>query len=99
AVKLLPKDEHLSITAQALSVPPRVIADLSTRYLHPEVACLEEGHPRQPLHPPYRIWRVPGGRGLILHVFFATPALIDFAAVPAGHTKCLETGDWETYYI
>ena len=60
---------------------------------------MEQGHPDQPVHPPYRIWRVPDGRGLILHVFFATPVLIDFAAVPPDHARCLDSGDWETHYV
>ncbi len=99
AAGLLPNEEELSRNARALCVPPRVVADLSVRHLHPEVICMEQGHPDQPTHPPYRIWRVLGGRGLILHVFFATPVLMDFAAVPPDHAQCLDSGDWETHYV
>jgi hypothetical protein len=96
---LLPQGSALSLTGEALVVPPRVVADLSTRHLHPEVQIFEEGHPCQPLHPPYRFWRVPGRRGIVLHVFFATPVLMDFAAVPPDHAECLDHADWESVYV
>jgi hypothetical protein len=99
AMKLLSNDNRGSLTAEPIRVPPRVVADLSTRHLHPEVEIMVEGHPLQPLDPPYRIWRMPNRSGLILHVFFATPVLIDFASVPANHTECLDHGDWETHYV
>jgi hypothetical protein len=99
AMGLMPPGARLSITAEALNVPPRVVADLSVRHLHPEVQNFEEGHPCQPLHPPYRFWRVPNRHGIILHVFFATPVLIDFTAVPADHAACLDDADWESVYI
>jgi hypothetical protein len=99
AMRLMPRRAQLSMTAEALNVPPRVVADLSIRHLHPEVRIFEEGHPCQPLHPPYRFWRVPSRNGIILHVFFATPVLMDFTAVPADHAACLDKADWESVYI
>jgi len=99
AMGLMPRRARLSMTAEALNVPPRVVADLSIRHLHPEVQIFEEGHPCQPLHPPYRFWRVPDRNGIILHVFFATPVLMDFTAVPADHAVCLDQADWESVYI
>ncbi len=98
-IKLLPESDRLSLTAAAIVVPSRLVADLSVRHLHPELEIMGEGHPLQPLYPPYRFWRVPDRRGIILHVFFATPVLLDFAAVPADHTACLEERDWESIYI
>jgi hypothetical protein len=85
--------------AFALAIPPRVIGELSVKHLHPELQSMEEGHPHQPLHPPYRFWRMPDGKGLILHVLFATPVLIDFAVVAPDHAQCLDSGDWETHYV
>jgi hypothetical protein len=99
AMRLMPRRARLSMTAEALNVPPRVVADLSVRHLHPEVQIFEEGHPCQPLHPPYRFWRVPNRNGIILHVFFATPVLMDFTAVPVDHAACLDQADWESVYI
>jgi Carbohydrate esterase, sialic acid-specific acetylesterase len=96
---LLPRNSQLSMTGEPLVVPPRVVGDLSARHLHPEVEIFEEGHPCQPICPPYRFWRVPNRRGIILHVFFITPILLDFAVVPPDHTECLEGGDWESFYL
>ena len=98
-LKLLPEDRRMSISGEAIAIPPRVVADLSVRHLHPDLEVMEEGHPRQPLYPPYRFWRVPDRNGLILHVFFGTPVLMDFAAVPPDHAACLEHRDWESVYI
>lgn len=99
AMKLLPEDRRLSRTGEAIAVAPRVVAALSVRHLHPDLEVMEEGHPRQPLYPPYRFWRVPHRNGIILHNFFATPVLMDFAAVPPDHAACLEHKDWESVYI
>ena len=99
AMGLLSDEHRLSLTAEAITVPPRVVADLSVRHLHPELEVMTEGHPQQGLYPPYRIWRVPNRRGFILHVFFGTPVLMDFAAVPSNHASCLERRDWESVYI
>jgi len=96
---LLPTEEKLSNMARAIVVTPRLAADLSIRHLHPDVEIFEEGHPRQPPQPPYRFWRVPSRRGIILHVFSATPVLMDFAVVPPDHAACLDQWDWESVYI
>jgi hypothetical protein len=99
AMGMLPAKEKCSNTAEAIVVPPRIVADLSIRHLHPDVVMFEEGHPCQPLRPPYRFWRVPNRRGIIMHVFSATPILMDFAVVPPDHAACLEEWDWESVYI
>jgi hypothetical protein len=96
---LLRAGEKLSSAARAIVVPPRMVADLSIRHLHPEAEIFEEGHPHQPPHPPYRFWRVPNRRGIILHVFSATPVLMDFAVVASDHAACLDQWDWESVYI
>jgi hypothetical protein len=99
AMKLLPDERRLALTGEPLAVPPRVVASLSVRHPHPDLKIMEEGHPQEPLYPPYRFWRVPNRNGLVLHVFFATPVLMDFAAVPPDHSACLEHSDWESVYI
>ena len=98
-MNLLGKDRQAAVTGEAISVPPRVVADLSVRHLHPEIEVMEEGHRLQPMFPPYRFWRVPNRNGIILHVFYGTPVLIDFAVVPADHTECLNYSDIEGLYF
>jgi hypothetical protein len=99
AMRMLPAEERCPSIAEAIVVPPRIVADLSIRHLHPDVAIFEEGHSCQPPCPPYRFWRVPNRQGIILHVFSATPILMDFAVVPPDHAQCLEEWDWESVYI
>jgi hypothetical protein len=99
AMNLLPEGDRASLSVEPIVIPPRVVADLSVRHLHPELEVMGEGHPLQPLYPPYRFWRVPGSSGIILHVFYATPVLMDFAVVPPNHAACLENRDWESVYI
>ena len=85
--------------AQPITLSPRTVASLALRHLHPEVAIFEEGHPLQPLYPPFRFWRVPNRDGIILHGFFGLPILMDFAAMPADHADCLDDYDYETIYL
>jgi len=84
---------------QPLTLAPRMLADLALRHLHPEVAVFEEGHPCQPLYPPFRFWRVPERNGIILHGFFGLPILMDFAAMPTDHADCLGHDDYESVYL
>jgi hypothetical protein len=96
---LTPAGVHGSRTMLPITIPPRTLADLAVRHLHPEVLAFEEGHPRQPLYPPFRFWRVPNRNGLVLHTFFGLPILMDFEAVLADHTECLDHADYEAVYL
>ena len=87
-----------SQTAQELSLPPRSAADLTVRHLHPEMKVFEEGSPHQPPLPPFRIWRLPEGRGILLHTFFIIPVLMDYSIVGTGHTACLDHDAIENVY-
>jgi len=99
ALGLLRKGTRPSITADALIVPQRVMADLLVRHLHPEIAVYEEGSPFQPARPPFRIRRIPGHRGIVFHTFFAMPLLMDYSVVAADHTACLDHDAYENVYI
>jgi hypothetical protein len=96
---LLPERTLSAETTQPVMVAPRMVADLAVRHLHPEVLVFEEGHPCQPLYPPFRFWRVPNRNGIILHGFFGLPVLMDFAAIPSDHADCLEHDDYESDYL
>jgi hypothetical protein len=53
-----------------------------------------------PFASPFHYWRFPGGRGVILHTFFAPMlALIDFAIVPPTHADCLDACDIAKDYV
>lgn len=99
ALGLLPQNSRLSATGQPLSIPPRLAGDLAVRYLHADVSALEEGAPNQPFLPPFRYWRMPEERGILLHTFFGQPVLIDFGVVTADHTRCMDRGAFENVYI
>ena len=88
-----------SHSTRPLVLAPRRVADLALRHLHPEVAVFEEGHPCQPLYPPFRFWRVPQRNGIMLHGFFGLPILMDFAVVPTDHADCLNYEDYESVYL
>jgi hypothetical protein len=90
--------ERLSLSGQALTIPPRVMADLFVRHLHPEVSIFEEEGTVLPPNSPFYYWRVPGGRGIILHTFYGAPVLMDFAMVNANHTECLDRDAFENIY-
>jgi len=95
---LLPERERLSMTGQALTIPPRLMADLFVRHLHPEMWIYEEDGPPLPHISPFHYWRVPGNRGIILHTFYGGPILMDFEVVADKHSECLERGDFESVY-
>jgi hypothetical protein len=75
------------------------LTEIAVCNLHPEVEPFAEGQRRQRARPPFRFWRLDGGRGLILHTFFGLPVLMDFAVVPADHTACLDHSDFESAYL
>jgi hypothetical protein len=99
ARELLPTGSMLSMSAEPLTISPRLVANLSIRHLHPEAVPYGESarHPRA--RPPFRFWSQDNERGLILRTFFAHPILMDFSVVPADHTVCLEHGDFESDYL
>jgi hypothetical protein len=82
-----------------LTVPPRIAAELNVRHLHPEMFAFEEGSPGQIAIAPFRYWRMPGNRGILLHTFFGLPVCMDFSVVPADHTRCLDRDNFENVYI
>jgi hypothetical protein len=88
-----------SQTARALSLGPRCAADLAVRHLHPEMEVFEEGAVSQPPLPPFRIWRMPERRGILLHTFFIIPVLMDYSIVAADHTACLDHDMIENVYV
>jgi len=96
---LLRLDERYSLTAKDISVPPRIAAALGARHLHPELWQFEDGCAHRHSVPPFRIWRVAGGRGMIVHTFFGVPMLIDFSVVPENHTDCLARDTLENVYV
>jgi hypothetical protein len=59
----------------------------------------EEGAVSQPPLPPFRIWRMPEGRGILLHTFFIIPVLMDYSIVAADHTACLDHEMIENVYV
>jgi hypothetical protein len=96
---LLPASLSLAKTGEALTIPPRLAAELAIRHLHPEMTALEEGAPGQPANPPFRYWRMPEGRGILLHTFYAVPVLMDYAVVKPDHTACLDREQFENVYV
>jgi hypothetical protein len=76
------------------------MADLAVRHLHPDMSAFDQGKPVQPFELPFRYWRVPGDRGLIMHTFIVSvPILIDFAVPAANHAECLDRDILENVYV
>jgi len=99
---LLPAAERLSQTAQALTITPRLMADLFVRHLHPEMWIFEEDAPfpiPYVMPSPFHYWRMPDERGMVLHTFQGVPVLMNFAAVGEKHAECLERNMFEYVYI
>lgn len=84
---------------QPLALPPRLLAELQVKHLHPEVMRFEEGSAEQPFLPPYRYWRAPDQNGIIIHTFFLQPVLMDYSAVEKHDADCLNEGVFENIYI
>jgi hypothetical protein len=91
--------ERPSATARELSLPPRLAADLAVRHLHPEMAVFEEGAQAQASLPPFRFWRMPQGRGILLHTLFIIPVLMDYSIADVAHTACLDHDAIENVYV
>jgi hypothetical protein len=96
---LLPKDAHPSLTCKPLVIPPRVLADISVRHLHPEVLVYEFEDSRLPVPPAHVYARVPGDRGIVLHTFHGQQILMDFGAIETHNTDCLANGLFEDVYL
>jgi len=93
-------DERASMTAECISVPQRVLADLAVKHLHPEMFRFDQSGPVQPFPLPLRHWPVAGNRGLIMHTFFVgCPVMIDLEGVPPNHTDCLKWDMLENIYF
>jgi hypothetical protein len=99
ALGYLPKDAKLSQTGQPLTLPPRVIADLSVRHLHPEVLVYEANHPEQPPWAGFQFWRISGDRGILLHSHYCVPLMMDYAVLDNHDTDCLNDDIFEEVYI
>jgi len=84
---------------QPLAMPPRSLADLSVRHLHPEVLVYDLQHVRLPSLPAHLFVRVPEGQGLLLRTFDGQPLMMDMAAVCNHNTQCLEVGLFEYDYL
>ena len=80
-----------------LVVPPRALADMMVRNLHPEVAIFEEGHPAQMPIAPLVYWRIPGG--MVMHNLYAAPVLMDYSAIDRHDTNCLKDHIFEEDYV
>jgi hypothetical protein len=96
---LITEGSRLSLTGQALTIAPRVMADLFVRHLHPEVLIYEEDGPPLPQYSPFHFWRVPNDRGIIFHTFLVVPVLMDFRVVSENHTECFDRNTYEYVYI
>jgi hypothetical protein len=88
-----------SSTARVLTLKQSQAAELAVRHLHPEVHIFEEDGVNQLTSPPFRYWRVPEGRGILLNTFFVAPVLMDYTCVPSDHTRCLDHDSFENVYI
>jgi hypothetical protein len=88
-----------SATGKQLTIAPRQATALAVRHLHPEMAVFEDGAEGQPSLPPFRFWRMPEGRGIALQTLFVVPVLMDYAIVPADHTRCLDDEAFENVYV
>jgi hypothetical protein len=96
----LPKNARLSLSAGAMGIPQREMAQITAAHLHPEMDLYDHGKRAPPFVSPFHYWRVPGGRGIILHTFFAPMLpLIDFAVVPPNHAECLDACDIAKDYV
>ena len=82
-----------------ICVPPRVLADLMVRHLHPEMNIFQEGARGQPPLAPFRYWRLSRNKGIILHTFHGAPMLMDFGAVDHHDVACLEQNSFEDVYV
>jgi hypothetical protein len=95
----LQREAAPSKTGTPITVPPRALADIMVRHLHPDVGALQEGAAGQPLLPPFRYWRLHDGAGIILHTFHGSPLLMDYGAVEHHDIECLVGNSFEDVYV
>ena len=95
----LPSEAPPSKTGTPITVPPRALADIMVRHLHPDVGALQEGAAGQPLLPPFRYWRLHDGAGIILHTFHGSPLLMDYGALEHHDVDCLDGKSFEDVYV
>jgi len=95
----LSRDLEKSGSGTPICVPPRVLADLMVRHLHPEMDIFQEGARGQPPLAPFRYWRLSRQKGIILHTFHGAPMLMDFGAVDHHDVACLEENSFEDVYV
>jgi hypothetical protein len=93
------KGPAASLSAEAIVLPPRTVADLAVRHLHPEITICEEGPSGQPFLTIHRYWRVPHRRGIILHSFLFAPFLMDYSSLDRHNTECLDHDKFEDVYV
>jgi hypothetical protein len=96
---LLPRDARPSLTCTPLILPPRILADISVRHLHPEVSVYNFEDSRFPVAPAHVYAQVPDDRGIILHTFHGQQILMDFGAIKSHNINCLSQGLFEDVYI
>jgi hypothetical protein len=95
----LPADERPALTGRAVTVPPRVVADLSVRHNHWEVAVFDGDRDGMPAFPPFLFWYVHGENGLILHTSHAVNVLMDYGAIETHDLECLDQSLLEHIYV
>lgn len=95
---LLPASAKHSQSATDMPIPPRLLADISVRHLHPEVLIYDGDSAELPVLPPFIFWRV-GDNGIIIHSFAGQPLLMDYAAIDHHDTACLEKEIFENVYL
>lgn len=96
---LLPHDARPSLTCKPLVIPPRVLADISVRHLHPEVLVYEFEDSRIPIVPAHVYARVPNDAGIVMHTFHGQQIMMDFATIEAHNTDCLSGALFEDVYV
>jgi len=95
---LLSASAKHSDAATDMPIPPRLLADISVRHLHPEVLVYDGDSPELPVLPPFIFWRIDGN-GIIIHSFAGQPLLMDYAAIERHDTACLDTDIFENVYL
>ena len=95
----LPSLIRPSEAGTSISVPPRLLAGILVRYLHPEMAKFEEGAIGQPPLAPFRYWRILGQNGIFVHTFHGVPVLMDYSAIRRHDVACLEHHSFEDVYV
>ena len=78
-----------------LVIPPRVLANISVRHLHPEVLVYDYEDSRLPIVPPHIFARMPDSRGVVQ----GKQILMDLGAIETHTVDCLAQGIFEDVYV